>query len=86
LPLWQSAPVAHAFVTEQSFELAAHTDPQSMSDSPPFLTPSEHVGGWHAWFRQTWLSQSFGPLHTVGSVHAGHEPPQSTAVSSPFCT
>ena len=32
------------------------------------------------------LLQSIWPLHAWPSAHAGHDPPQSTSVSSPFAT
>ncbi|MFC5490877.1 hypothetical protein [Dokdonella soli] len=61
--------------------------PQSISVSPPFLTPSKHVGAAQVPAVQTWLWQSLPTLQPLPMAHAAQVgPPQSTSVSFPFFT
>src|SRR5207237_662863 len=75
----QPAPSAH---------LLGHPPPQSRSVSPPFLTPSVHVGTEHVLVApsQTPLVQSIAPAQPLPSAHFAQLPPQSVSVSEPFFT
>jgi hypothetical protein len=82
-------PLAQSFCDVQSFPGAhgAQGPLQSTSDSPPFLTPSEHVGTAQIPPAQTPLEQSLPTPHAAPSGHALQlAPPQSTSVSPPFFT
>ena len=57
------------------------TLPQSMSVSPSFLTPSEHVAGAHFDSAQTSDWQSLARTQPSPSGHAAQSPPQSMSVS-----
>jgi hypothetical protein len=61
-------------------------EPQSMSVSVPFLTPSSHCGAWHSPPVHTPLTQSVLPVLQPLSVGQGSQlpPPQSVSVSAPF--
>jgi hypothetical protein len=79
--LWQSpgwrhfAPGAHCI---------GHAAPQSMSDSAPFCTWSEHEGAWHMLPTQIWLKQSEGRIQTLFAAQGRQSgPPQSLSVSFP---
>src|SRR5262245_62056098 len=67
----------------------AQGPPQSLLGSPPFWTPSKHVGAAHtalpAGPLQTRLSQSALTRHGFPGGHpAGHTEPQSVPASAPF--
>ena len=82
LPL-QSAPLSHA---ANAGHRTGHTAPQSASGSPPFFTPSEHVGAAHCPSPQTPDWQSAAAPHVAPSGHGVHGPPQSASDSPPFFT
>src|SRR4051812_8667208 len=74
----QSAFAGHARPKPQGAE---HAPPQSTSASPPFFTPSVHVGVAQPPPAHTPLAQSAGIAQCFPSAQAGHAPPpQSTSV------
>jgi len=80
--VWQSPFATQVAPSPQAPQLGP---PQSTSLSPPFLTPSEHVGAWQTPLTHTPLWPS-PPLEQPPPVpHAAHGPPQSMPVSPPFC-
>src|SRR3954454_8450012 len=86
IPLTQSLPLAH-FCPLAHF--GQFGPPQSMSVSPSFWIPSEHVGAGSTQTPavHTPVTQSVPLPHFLPSAHFGQfGPPQSTSVSCPFWT
>ncbi len=68
--------------------LVAQLPPQSFAVSVPFLMPSLQVGAMHTPAVHLALAQSVATTQTlpVSQVGQPSPPPQSTSVSSPFCS
>jgi hypothetical protein len=79
----QSLFAAHPFPAPHVCPVATQPAPQSTSVSPPFFTPSAHVGAAHALAVQTPDVQSAPIAHLLPFAQAPHGPPQSTSVSLP---
>src|SRR5262245_56582108 len=75
----QSLSVLQCLPTEH----CPHGPPQSASLSPPFVTPSEHVGARQVPPSHTSLEQSASISQGPPGGQPSQEPPQSTPVSSP---
>jgi hypothetical protein len=83
--LWQSPAPAQSF----PFTHLGQSEPQSVSVSVWFKTPSEHVAVRHVLPMQTPLLQSTPAAHTRFVSQRGQvrlAPPQSMSDSSPFLT
>jgi hypothetical protein len=82
----QSAFVPQPWPTPQPVQVP----PQSTAVSVPFCTPSLHVAAWHVPATQCPLpgnTPSAFELQPWAVAHlVGQDPPQSAAVSLPFCT
>jgi hypothetical protein len=65
----EQRPLAQSAFAAQGASLShpAQLPPQSTALSLPFLTPSEHVGAWHASCAQTPLSQSVASAQPLRS-------------------
>jgi hypothetical protein len=71
-PLVQSAPTLQCLPVAQ---VAQTGPPQSTSVSPPFFTPSLHVGAWQTPPLQTWLAQALpGQQGCKSPPHGVHVP------------
>jgi hypothetical protein len=84
-PLWQSPAPVQSF----PFTHFGQSEPQSVSVSVWFKTPSEHVAVRHVLPMQTPLLQSTPEPHTRFVSQRGQvrlTPPQSMSDSSPFLT